>query len=392
MTRGSQYKEKKRQNSENPFHNFFSPLSRGSSSPAPPKMATPHEYNMRRGKVPYSMENDPVTIPTTSADTGNGTTRTSFTQDTMPSVHHQLPEGIMVSSLPPDLQKLLQCIPSKADFEALALKLDTKYEERLTSLQQDTVSLSVQVKTQQEETSSLIKKMSDLEAHQIASELKMRTLQLQLEDAEDRNRRNNVRIKGIPENVPPYLLREAVLSIFHQLLGEDCADKMDLDRVHRAFGQRSFDSSRPRDVLCRIHFFTTKDIIINRAWKKKTVDFEGVKLKILPDLSRNTLRRRAILKPLLSNVLGAGATYKWGFPLHLIVKKDNVSYPIFTMTDVQPVLQELGIPPFHQDDWLGDLPEDPPRPPRPRPGPQNGNRGRGPRSPHRSSQNTSSDA
>lgn len=197
------------------------------------------------------------------------------------------------------------------------------------------------------------------------SETRMRAFQLQLEDAEDRNRRNNVKIKGLPEHVPPYLLKDAVLSIFHQLLGTECADKMELDRVHRSPGQRPFDPNKPRDVLCRVHFYTTKDTIINKAWKKKTVEFEGAKLQILPDLCRNTLRRRGILKPLLSKLLQAGATYRWGFPLHLIVKHNNVSYPIHTMSDIPPILQELGIPPFPQDDWLGDLPMDPPRNTRP---------------------------
>lgn len=83
--------------------------------------------------------------------------------------------------------------------------------------------------------------------------------------------------------------------------------------------------------------------------EKKVVEFEGTRIQIMPDLSRNTLRRTAILKPLLHRILQADATYKWGYPLHLVVKKNNISYPIYTPLDIPPVLRELCIAPFQQE-------------------------------------------
>lgn len=381
MTRGSQYKEKRQNTAEQSFRSYFSPQQRGSPSTLPTGMATPRDYNTRKSRTQNTNTTDPMTDTSDHRGSSPGASELPILEGSAPPVPTQNLTGALISSLPPDLQKLLQCIPTKDEFEMLAAKIDAKYEGQITSLQQTTTSLANTVQEHSIQQDSLVQKMSGMEARQNRMEEKMRFMQLQMEDLEDRNRRNNVRIKGFPEHVPPYMLHDAILTVFKQLLGDMPPEKLELDRIHRAPGQRFSDSSRPRDVLCRVHFFNTKDSIVNKAWKKKNVEFEGTKIQILPDLSRNTLRRRAIMKPMLQKIVQADATYKWGYPLHLIVKKNNCSYPIFSPSDVPSVLHELGIPPFQPEDWLREL-EDSPMPSFPRPrSPRHRDLPREPRSP-----------
>lgn len=82
---------------------------------------------------------------------------------------------------------------------------------------------------------------------------------------------------------------------------------MELDNVHRIPGPRaplpaqraSADPDLPRDVLCRVHFFTIKEEILHLAWKKGMIDFDEAPIRIFPDISRQTHVMRGLLRPLL---------------------------------------------------------------------------------------------
>lgn len=76
-------------------------------------------------------------------------------------------------------------------------------------------------------------------------------LQLHLKDIEDQSRRNNFRLRGIPEDTDMENLGEVVKGIFRTVL-EDPNANIVLDRAHRALGPRSVDPSRPRDVICTV--------------------------------------------------------------------------------------------------------------------------------------------
>lgn len=80
---------------------------------------------------------------------------------------------------------------------------------------------------------------------------------------------------------------------------EDPGEEILLDRAHRALGTRSPDPTRPRDVVCRLHRFMQKETILHRAWDCGDIEAMGSQIKILPDLSGATLKRRALLRPLL---------------------------------------------------------------------------------------------
>lgn len=77
-------------------------------------------------------------------------------------------------------------------------------------------------------------------------------LQLHLEDIEDRSRRNNLRLRGIPEDVTEENLRDTVKGLFSMVL-DDPEAVVELDRVHRVTGPRAADPDGLRDVLRRLH-------------------------------------------------------------------------------------------------------------------------------------------
>lgn len=73
------------------------------------------------------------------------------------------------------------------------------------------------------------------------------------------------------------------------------------------------------------------------------IDFDGV----FPDLTKETLERRRALKPLLDQLRGDGATYRWGFPACLIATKDGRSSTLRFPEDLPAFSHEIGIPGWH---------------------------------------------
>lgn len=167
-------------------------------------------------------------------------------------------------------------------------------------------------------------------------------LQLQTEDSENRSRRNNVRIRVIPEAVAGSGLRDSVTVIFNQLLENPPDTLIELDRVHMVPTARNPDQSTPRDVLCRVHFFRIREDIIRAAWQKGPLDFEEVEIQVYPNLCRQTKNRRHLLKPLLDHLRSRGATYQSGYPLSLYIKKDERSFNLYDPPQLPDLFYFLG--------------------------------------------------
>lgn len=115
---------------------------------------------------------------------------------------------------------------------------------------------------------------------------RMVAIQLQAEEAENRSRRNNIRIKGIPETVPASELRETVMTMLNKILENPLDTHIELDRVHRVPTMRYHAQITPRDIVCRVHFFRVKEDIIRAAWqnKNKTLESKQEEIHIFSDL------------------------------------------------------------------------------------------------------------
>lgn len=201
-----------------------------------------------------------------------------------------------------DLKTLIQALPTRADIETLIGKVEDAHRKELELVRGELQILVERVTDGESAYQSLEQRVSILERDSYTQKETSVALQLQLEDLEDRSRRNNVRLRGIPEALDQENLQDMVKSIFENILKDAMPLNLELDRVHRALGPKSKDINRPRDVVCRLHYFAHREAILRKAWETGTIDFKGGQVKILPDLSRATLQRRTLLRPLLERV------------------------------------------------------------------------------------------
>lgn len=109
------------------------------------------------------------------------------------------------------------------------------------------------------------------------------------EDQKNRNRRNNIRIRGLPQATRDDDLLPSIQGIFNTLLGLPAENFLKIDRVHRALRPRNLSSDIPRDVICRVHHYPEKELIMKKARDAASLDFDGATLSFYPGLARETL-------------------------------------------------------------------------------------------------------
>lgn len=94
------------------------------------------------------------------------------------------------------------------------------------------------------------------------------------------NRRNNLRICGIPESVSTTNPLLMLKRLFNGLLGAEEGAAIEIDRAHRMLGPRSQDPRRSRDILGCIHYFTIKELILHKA-SEWDILLDGYKVQLL---------------------------------------------------------------------------------------------------------------
>lgn len=96
-----------------------------------------------------------------------------------------------------------------------------------------------------------------------------RSLQQKLTDLESRSRRNNIRIFGVAEGEEG----NSVLQFVEKFIKSELPASQDLDlkiqRAHRTLAPRSRSDAPPRPIVVGFLEFTTKELILREAWKKR---------------------------------------------------------------------------------------------------------------------------
>lgn len=110
-------------------------------------------------------------------------------------------------------------------------------------------------------------------------------------DLEYRSRRNNLKIRGIPESVASNHLLQYAHTLFSTLVPSLMAQDLIVDRIHRVPKPSFFSEEIPRDVLLRVHYYHIKEQILQASRKPDSVPSQYTTIRLLSDLSRHTLQR-----------------------------------------------------------------------------------------------------
>ncbi|CAH2321374.1 Hypothetical predicted protein [Pelobates cultripes] len=140
-----------------------------------------------------------------------------------------------------------------------------------------------------------------------------------LEDLNNRSRRQNIRIRGLPESVLPETLLPTVRAIFQSLLPDASEQDLYIERAHRALRPPTYNMNAPRDIITKLLYFPIKERLMKAA-RDNPPTYQGQTLHFYQDLPPTTLQKRRDLKPLTTALVEKGWRYTWGHPFKLHVK------------------------------------------------------------------------
>lgn len=122
-------------------------------------------------------------------------------------------------------------------------------------------------------------------------------LQSQQEDLENRERHQNLRIRGVPEAIGDGEIRPYLLILFNTMAPLILDIDWRLGRAHRSLAPKPPAGANPRDIKVRFHYYDSKEALTiatrNRSW----LEFKGAKIQIFSDLSPITLAKRRSFRP-----------------------------------------------------------------------------------------------
>lgn len=113
-----------------------------------------------------------------------------------------------------------------------------------------------------------------------------------LEDLDNRGRKNNIRVRGIPETVDTDQIVPALQKVFNSLLERAEDTEIEFVMVHWALRARGPDTMPPCDVICCLQSFALKEEIMQKALRNDQIIFNGETIMLFHDLSQITLRNR----------------------------------------------------------------------------------------------------
>lgn len=123
--------------------------------------------------------------------------------------------------------------------------------------------------------------------------VKMNVNTFKMEDMENRMRRNNVRILGLPERCegpnPAGFMEKWLVENFGK---ESFSSFFAIERAHRVPHRVPPPGGQPRQFLVRMLYFKDKDTILQKARERRDILYNGVKVLFFSDFSPELQRKR----------------------------------------------------------------------------------------------------
>lgn len=142
-----------------------------------------------------------------------------------------------------------------------------------------------------------------------------------LDDIENRGRRKNLRIIGLPENAEGTNPTAYLQTWIPEFLGiETKSGMLKLERAHRIFMPKADARGRPRPLIVRFHNFQDKQRVMDasrRAAQKGDLMYNSCKISFYQDFSADVQRKRKEFYVVRQKLQQMGAQYVMLYPAKL---------------------------------------------------------------------------
>lgn len=236
----------------------------------------------------------------------------------------------------------------------MTANLTKVFEDKLEPISQFLLSQQEQLQSHEkriDEAETRISAIEDASAPMQAKlkslEKKVAQLQEYADGLENRGRRKNIRVLGLPERAEgggdPAVFFERWIP---ELLSLDTkTGRVKVERAHRT-GPLTGRDQRPRPVVVRLHNYQDKQKIMTASWEKskknQPLKHGDATVMIFQDFSAAVVRKRKSFDAVKRRLKSVGAVYRMLYPALLKVTHRGTTEVYSDPLDVDKYLDSLG--------------------------------------------------
>ena len=225
----------------------------------------------------------------------------------------------------------------KMDLSAEFQTFRTEMNEKLAGLRADVDSVGARVLESEDLVQGLesrsIQHARELQELRDQMELTL----LKTEDLENRSRRDNLRVRGLKEEVEGPDITATMLSFFGSLLPPGHPE-IQVVRAHRVGPHRRDPRAPPRDILVKLLDSRVKDLILKSAREADGLKCGEYDCSVFQDLSSATLMRRNAFRPITAKLSAENIRYRWLFPFGIAFEFQNKPYQTSNLNKAAKIL------------------------------------------------------
>lgn len=163
------------------------------------------------------------------------------------------------------------------------------------------------------------------------------------DDMENRLRRNNIRVYGIPEEAEGKEMVPFMVEFFRTTLTLKDDVEIKLERALRAIAPKPKTKASTRSIIVRFLDFSVKQAVLQQAWKQRDITFQGQKVYFDQDYSPDVQRKRKKVREVIKRLREKNIKAQSAYPAQLKVFLDTGVKVFPSLLEAQSFLKELGV-------------------------------------------------
>ncbi|KAG7522442.1 hypothetical protein JOB18_022344 [Solea senegalensis] len=156
-----------------------------------------------------------------------------------------------------------------------------------------------------------------------ALQQKVGLLTSKIQDQEDRARRPNLRLVGLPEKTEGPDMCNFLENCLPRTLGETLTPAPVIERAHRIGQVNPNRPSTSRTIVMKLLNYRDRQKILRAARRLKEVRYENHRISFYPDLSAETRQLQRQFDGIKAQLRALNIRYGMLYPAHLVIKHND---------------------------------------------------------------------
>lgn len=233
---------------------------------------------------------------------------------------------------------ILSAIQSlKADFS----KQSTDMLDAINGIKSDLLSQSQRIGEAEERIAQTEEDVSTLQHKVKKLEETAEFLRNKVQDLEDRGRRSNLRLVGLPEKIEGSNMCAFTEDLLPRVLNDTFSSTPVIERTHRVGQVNPNRPTTPRSIVMKFLNYQDKEKALRASRKMKELQYEGKRISLFPDLSAETRQRQRQFDGVKAQLRGMEIRYGMLYPAHLIVTHSYQRHIFKSVSEAEDFIRSL---------------------------------------------------